>query len=778
MAAPRAEEAAGRRRALGLVLAGRWRTGAAEAVLVGMVALVAAAVLSAAWLAQGAANASAPALERAIGAPRYLAQVPSQDYGRVARGLVGSGAFTRLGPEVLEMPGTLSAPGRNLPASVLVATGLPSWAHLLSGTARPRGPVAWVERGAAAALSARPGSVVTVHTAFGVQDLRVAGTFGDLAHGEYPVHATASVVVDVAAAPGLGARPRPGVSALLGLWSTGPGGPARSALSALLGPDGRWEALSGVPHQFAVIVDLIVGLLVVFALAALLALVLLVAAMVYLELLRRERWVGQLRAMGWTAGSVRWALALEWAPVAVLGGVAGVAAGTVLATPVALPMTRLFGATPYLPDRVQTAAAVVCIVVVATVATAVVATRRIGDLPISQQLRAVSADPPVSRAGRLSRGGASVRVGLAMLAGRKRRALSVSLVTFLAALIAVLGTSLSSVAAQVGHNPAMWGIRFDWEVQLPAPAGAPSPSALVAEVPAALAAVRRVPGVASAVPVYFGNAAVAGTEGGGQLMLVEGAFFSPRLVAGHRVEGADQVEVGQQVAPLAGSGGRLVLGAGRAKVALSVAGTVEDLFDQGDIILGSPALARRLLPDLNGTGVLVKCAGPADCAAVGARLRAADHGAWAVSSAADEMALPFGGSVAAVTNDLFIAFVLLAALAGLYSGLATAGETAPTYGLLRAVGAGRGRTVATGLVVATVMTVPAAALALAAGVPLSGIVLGAASSSIGGLPASAISVWSAAWAALLVAVVACAGVGAPLVVSARRAPARAMTSLG
>ena len=564
----------------------------------------------------------------------------------------------------------------------------------------------------------------------------------------------------------------------MGLWSNGPGGPARSALSALLGPNGPWEALSSVPHQFAVVVDLIVGLLVVFALAALLALVLLVAAMVYLELLRRERWVGQLRAMGWTAGSVRWALALEWAPVAVLGGVAGVGAGTLLATPVALPMTRLFGATPYLPDRVQTAAAVVCIVVLATVTTAVVATRRIADVPISQQLRAVSADPPVSRAGRLRWGGASLRVGLAMLTGRKRRAVSVSLVTFLAALVAVLGTSLSSVAAQVGHNPAIWGIRFDWEVQLPAPAAAPSPNMLLAQVPAALAAVRRMPGVASAAPVYFGNAPVAGTGGGGQLMLVDGAYFSPRRVAGGPVHFAGQVEVGQQVARLEGPGGRLALRAGTATVTVRAVGTVQDLFDQGDIVLGGPVLAHRLLADINGAGVLVKCAASADCAAVGARLRAADRGDWAVSSAADDMALPFGTSVAAVTNDLFIAFVLLAALAGVYSGLATAGETAPTYGLLRALGAGRGRTVGTGLVLAVAMTFPAALLALVAGVPLSGVVLGAASSSIGGLPASAISLSSAVWAALLVAAVACAGVGVPLAVSASRAPARAMTALG
>ncbi len=757
------------------MLGGRWRTGVAEALLVGLVAMVAAGVLSAAWLAQAAAGASAPAVARAIGAPTYVAQVPVSGYRSVLRRLMASGAFPRAGPAVLHIPGTVSAPGHNLEASVLAGPGLPAWEDLVSGTGSPRGPAAWVEVGAARALGVTVGSAVTVHTASGAATVPVAGLFGDLAHGEYPVHSSANVALDRPAAALLGARAGPGRSALFGLWATGPAGPAQAALGRTLGTAGPWESLSSVPGDFSVIVDLVTGLLVVFALAALVALVLLVAAMVYLEVLRRERWVGQLRATGWTVGAVRSVLALEWVPVAFLGGVAGVSAGTWLAGPVARPMTTLFGARPYLPDRVQTAATVVGVVVLTTLTTAVVATRRTGELPICQQLRGLGSSPPTGRTGRLGRGGASLRVGLAMLAGRKRRAVSVSLVTFMAGLIAVLGSSLSSVAVQVGHNPAVWGFRFDWEVQLPAftPADAPTGA-----VPAALAEVRRLPGVGAAAPVYFGSAPVPGTGGGGQLLLAPPGFFAPRQAQGHARHGPYQVEVGSQVLPLVGPGGRLVLGAGGHRVVLQVAGTVQDLFDRGQVVLGSPALAGRLAPDLGSGGVLVRCAPGADCAALGRRLRAADRGAWAVSSALEDMALPFGGSVAAVTNDLFIAFLALAALAGLYSGLASAGESAPTYGLLRAIGASRARAVGTGLVQAAAMTVPAALAALAAGLPLSGVVLGAASSSIGGLPASSISVVSAGWAALAVAAVACAGVAAPLVWSATRAPVRALTALG
>ena len=86
------------RSAAALVLSSRWRTGLAEALLVGLVAMVAAGVLSAAWLARGAADLSAPALERAIGAPEYVAQVPPPDYGRAAREVATTGDFSRVGP--------------------------------------------------------------------------------------------------------------------------------------------------------------------------------------------------------------------------------------------------------------------------------------------------------------------------------------------------------------------------------------------------------------------------------------------------------------------------------------------------------------------------------------------------------------------------------------------------------------------------------------------------------------------------------------------------------
>jgi ABC-type antimicrobial peptide transport system permease subunit len=189
-----------------------------------------------------------------------------------------------------------------------------------------------------------------------------------------------------------------------------------------------------------------------------------------------------------------------------------------------------------------------------------------------------------------------------------------------------------------------------------------------------------------------------------------------------------------------------------------------------------PTLAARLAPDITTNGLFVKCSSAAVCPAVGRRLRAVDARAWAVSSARDNMALPFGGSVVSVTRDLFIAFVFLAALAGLYAGLATAGETASTYGLLRAIGAGKSLALGTGMVQAAAMTFPAALFAWVSGVPLSHLVVSSASAAIGGLSGSSISLWSAGSAALLVALVACAGVGVPLGLAASRAPARSLAA--
>jgi hypothetical protein len=749
-----------------LVLSGRWRTGLAEALLMALVALVAAGVLTAAFLARGAASASAPTLERAIGAPEYVAQVPPSNYRRAAREMAATGDFSRVGPAVPEIPGTLSNPGHNLEADFLVSsgTGLPHWDNLLQGPRTAPGPAAWLELGAARAMGVSAGSTVTMHTATGAHQLRVAGIFGDLSRGEYPINPVADVVLDPSVAKE-GALPAPPV-VVFGLWTDRPPGVTGPALARALPADGSWSRLASVPGHFAVITDLIIGLLAVFAMAALVALVLLVATMLYLEVLRRERWVGQLRAIGWTAGAVRSLLAIEWAPVTFLGAVGGTALGALFAKPVARPMTQLYGAVPYLADPVLTAAAVVALVVAVTVGTAALATRHIGERAICQQLRSVSSDPPAGRTGRLARGGASLRVGLAMLAGRKRRAVSVASVTFLACLIAVLGSSLSSVAGAVGHNPAVWGFRFGYEVQLPVG---------TKEAPA-IAEARRLPAVGSVSPAYFGAGRVPGRGSTGQILLVSPAFFAPHLEHGRPITGPYQVEVGQELAHLVSPAGVLPMTVGDRTVALHVAGVVQDLFDRGSIVLGWPTLATRLAPDITTNGLFVKCSAAATCPAVGRGLRAADSRAWAVSSARDNMALPFGGSVVSVTRDLFIAFVLLAALAGLYAGLATAGETMSTYGLLRAIGATRSRALATGGVQALAMTFPAAFLAWVGGVPLSHLVVNAASAAIGGLSGTPISLWSAGSAALVVALVACAGVGVPLGLAASRAPVRTLAA--
>lgn len=757
-----------RARASALVLSGRWKTGLLETLLVGLVAMVAAGVLTAAWLARGAADLSGPDLERAIGAPQYLVQVPPSRYATTVREVAATGDFSRVGPAVAEVPGTISGHHHNLEAEFFVGSGsrLPAWDHLLRGASSSAGPAAWLELGAAEAMGVSPGATLTLHSSAGARQVEVAGVFGDLSSGEYPINPVADVVLGPGAAwPGTLAAPS---MTAFGLWTAKPPGLVGPALARSLPPSASLSALAEVPGHFAVVTDLITGLLAVFAVAALVALVLLVAAMVYLEVLRRERWTGQLRAIGCTSGQVRSLLALEWAPVTFLGALAGTAIGAWLAKPVARPMTELYGAVPYLPSPGLTEVAVVALVVVLSAGTAALATRRIGEQPICQQLRSASSDPPSGRTGRLGLGGASLRVGLAMLAGRKRRAISVAAVTFLAALIAVLGSSLSSVAGTVGHNPAVWGFRFSYQVQLPTG---------TKEAPA-LAKARHLPGVSAVSAGYIGAGRIPKTGSTGQILLVSPAFFAPHRERGSPLRGPYQVEVGQELARLVSRAGALPMTVGNRTVVLHVAGVVQDLFDRGSIVLGSPALEATLAPDITANGLFVKCSSGATCPAVGRRLRAADGGAWAVSSARGDMALPFGGSVVGVTRDLFIAFVLLAALAGLYAGLATAGETMSTYGLLRAIGASRGRCVGTGVVQAVAMTFPAAAVALVGGVPMSHVVINVASSAIGGLSGSSISLWSAGSSALVVALVACAGVGVPLALSASRAPQRAMTAVG
>ena len=226
---------------------------------------------------------------------------------------------------------------------------------------------------------------------------------------------------------------------------------------------------------------------------------------------------------------------------------------------------------PDLPGAASTAAVVVAVVVAVTVGTAAVATRRIGERAICQQLRFVKLGPS-SRAhwafvpwGRCPSESAwpcwpGGNGGLSRLPPSRSSQ----------SLIAVLGSSISSVAGAVGHDPAVWGFRFDYEVQLPVGDK---------EAPA-LAEARHLPGVASVSSAYFGAGRVPGKGSTGQIRLVSPGFFAPHREHGSPLTGPYQVEVGQELAHLVSPSGTLPMTVGGRTVLLHVVGVVQDLFDR------------------------------------------------------------------------------------------------------------------------------------------------------------------------------------------------------
>jgi hypothetical protein len=750
-----------------LVLASTWRQRVAESVLVGLLALVAAGVLTAAVLAASATTRSGPTEAGRLGAPPYVADVPAATFGAARAALQRTELFTRIGTPTWQVDGTIVANSQNLQAVLLAGGHTPPWVRLFPGGLRTSRAVVYVERGAAGYLGVRAGTEVTIHSGTRAERVVVAGLLDDLSRGTYPLTDSASVVLDPAAASGLSLTGASATHAVIGLWTARSATVVQAALGRVLPADSGFVVLSSVAGSYSTIIDVVVGILIVFALAALVSLVLLVGAIVFLEVLRRERWVGQLRALGWSARGVRTLLALQKAPAVCIGATTGAALGIVFASHIAAPLTRLYGAEPYPWHPVLVAVAVLAVVTGAGVTSAMWSTRQAGRRSISEQLRGRSRDRPAFRQGRKLIGGMG-HIGLALLAGRRRRLIAVAATTLVATIIAVLGGALSGAAGAVASTPAVWGFHYDDQVALP-------PGVSVAT---ATAEVARLPGVAATSPVSYGQAQVAGTSFDGELVLTEPAFYSPPRTQGVPLTGGDEVEIGDQVRSYVEHDNTLTLGAGDRSVVVHVAAVVRDLQDQGDLILGTPALAARLASDLSSYGVYVRCASASACPAVGRELRAQDGGSWAVSSVKQDMSLPFAAALRTATRGLNLAFLLLAAMAGLYGGLATSGELLPTYGLLRAVGAARRKVVGIALAQAAATTVPSVLAGILLGVPIGRAVIGLASSSIGGLPVSASTMVGAAGAALVVGAVAYIGVAAPLGLAALRVPARSMHYAG
>jgi hypothetical protein len=521
------------------------------------------------------------------------------------------------------------------------------------------------------------------------------------------------------------------------------------------------------------VVNLVAGILLAFALLALAAMAFLVGGAVRLEVLRSERRSGQLRALGWTVRGLRTALLAERIPVLVIGASAGSAVGYFVGPKLVEPLTDLYGAYPAPWRPLLVAFAVGAVVVLVASGMVIWCTRHLGKRAVSAQLKALSADRPARLLGRSQLGGAVARFGLAAVAGRKRRAAAVALVTLLASTVVVSGAVIYGAVAQVTHDPAMWGFHYDYRVQLP------SGTSLLT----AFEQVSALPGVKVASVALSGDAMLSPPTGPTvPFELVSSpSMVQPPVVAGGAAQGGLEVEIGKQVANEMGAkpGSVLQIGPGwwaglpEQEVPVRVAGVVQDIEDNGNILLGSTYLVGDLGGDVSSEGVLVRCAAASTCPAVGQELASVSRGAWAITSARAGTVLPFAASVEDVSLALSLAFALLACAGSLFSGLVTSAEMAPAYGLLRAIGAKPRQLVATVAVQVGVMAGPALVVGLCAGFPLAHLALAQATKSIGGLRMGT-PFGLLALGLLVVAAASGLGLGVPLARAAMRQPVRSI----
>ena len=536
-------------------------------------------------------------------------------------------------------------------------------------------------------------------------------------------------------------------------------------LGISLPPGSGYEVLKNVSSPLAVVVDFVVGLLAVFAGISLLALVFLVNGIVRLEVLRQERWCGQLRALGCTARQLRVLLLARRLPVLVGGAAVGAILGVLEGPRIAGSLTTMFGtfAFPWHPLVVVVAAVVLVLAIAA--GTSLWSTRRLGTSRVSAQLRAIAEDRPAVSFGALRRGGAAYRFGVATVGGRKRRAIAAASMTLLATAVAVFGAVLSGIPAQLANDPGAWGFHYDYEVAV-------APGSSLAR---AVNAARELPGVSAASEALYGTAQVAGTRLYRPFILTDPSLFDPQVLVGRRIVAGDEVEVGTDVAALLDGhlGEPVSLSVGASSVTVKVVGIVRDLEDQGQVVVGALGLARPLREGLYRGTVLVQCAATKSCSMVGRELRSEAGGAWAVTSVRQETTLPFAGVMVDVAGWLSLVFAVLAGAAALYAGLLNSGELVPAYGLLRAIGAKRRQVAATGIVQVAVMILPALAAGILFGFLASHWVVSVETASIGGLQISG-SAAALVASASLVGAAACLGAGVPIALTTIRTPARSM----
>jgi putative ABC transport system permease protein len=335
----------------------------------------------------------------------------------------------------------------------------------------------------------------------------------------------------------------------------------------------------------------VIALLVAFSIVAVAAAGAMLAASAAADVQRRLASIGVLRALGASPTAIVGTFALEAALVALVAGTFGAVVGWLV---VAGPSGRLLASLNELPPGPSLvgvlALAVAGIVLVVAAAAAIPAWRAVRR-PAVEAMRGADVATPPERA-RL-RGGGTLLLGVRLSLARPLRGAATVTVLAASGAVVLLILAIATLLSQLQTSPAAIGRRYQLTVSAPA---------------SQLAAIRRIPGVAAAVPRYETDAADSFDLGETfQLVAFPGdhtPFEDPPLAEGRRLARNDEAEVGLGLAqaldlhPGATIAAQLPSG---SEVRFRVVGVVRALPNHGRLAYVRPARLLAADPEIPST---------------------------------------------------------------------------------------------------------------------------------------------------------------------------------
>jgi len=459
----------------------------------------------------------------------------------------------------------------------------------------------------------------------------------------------------------------------------------------------RFATRSGVRVLLDQAAGIVIDLLVALSLIALATAGAMLASSARAEVQRRLQTIGVERAVGASAGHVALAHALEATMVAAPAAAIGCAVGVLATYGPASHLLSLLNEPPpglgVLWPVLASWAAGIAIAVGGAAWPAWRAARR----PVVGLLRGGDVASGGARAHR-RRAGGLITLGVRLVGARRARLVATVVTLGLSAAFVLLMLSLASALSALETDPGALGERYQLTAALP---------------PDAAGRVRAIGGVEAVAPRYDTEAVDSFSLG--ESIDVIGypgdhtVFEAPPLVAGHRLRGAGQAEVGVGLAQALGIGPGQTIALGLSsggELRLRVAGVVSSLGHDGRVAYVPAAALVRADPSVSSQ-LAIRLTPGADFTRVSAALSALGAVPATTGGATSR-----GAPLVAVLRTILRAVAVVDGLVCLYALIQacalTVAERRRTVAVLRACGAGAGAVARLLVGAALALVVPAA----------------------------------------------------------------------